>query len=181
MFWKVVGGVVAFFGAVFLAVALLVVAALSIAGVALGSFVESLDVSTVEVTDANGVTETFTIDELANEPDRLEIFGADGEQVTIDLTVPEITIQEGGVAGERVVIGSGSTVTVNPDLPQIRIDGREIDRFDGGYVWRPIGSFFRGLFNLATWVLIIGCLWLLFRKRPVEVQNPMEKKMDATA
>ncbi|MCB8962317.1 MAG: hypothetical protein H6651_18545 [Ardenticatenales bacterium] len=54
MFWKVIGGVMAFFGAVFLALALVVVAALTMAGVAVGSLVESLDVSTVQVTDDTG-------------------------------------------------------------------------------------------------------------------------------
>ena len=181
MFWKVIGGVMAFFGAVFLALALVVVAALTMAGVAVGSLVESLDVSTVQVTDANGVTESYTIEELANDPERLEIYGTNGEQVTIDLSIPQITIKEGGANGEQVVIASGSSVTVSPDVPQIRIDGRDFDNFDGDSLWRPIGSFFRGLFNLVTWALIIGCLWLLFRKRPETVQTPVEKKMDATA
>jgi hypothetical protein len=181
MFWKVLGGIVAFFLVVALAVMLLATAGVAAFGVAVGSFVDNLDISTVQVTDASGNTETYDVDDLISESGRVEVTGDNGEQVTIDLNVPQITVQESGDDAPRVVIGGGSRLEVKSDVPQIRIDGRNFDNFDGSFFVRPIASFFHGLFKLAAWTLIAVGIWLVLRNRQPSANEPKEKTPSATA
>jgi hypothetical protein len=181
MFWKVVGGIVAFFVVVALAVMLLATAGVTALGVAVGSFVDNLDISTVQVTDAGGNTETYDVDNLVSESGRVELTGENGERVTIDLNLPQITVQESGEEAARVVIGGGPRFEVNSDVPQIRIDGRDFDNLDGSFFVRPIAAIIRGLINLAIWTLIIVGVWLVLRNRRPAADEPKEKTPSATA
>ena len=192
MFWKVLGGIVIFFMVVALAVGLLATASLAAVGVAVGSAIDNLDLSTVQVTDGNGHTETYQVNELLSETGRLEVTGENGERVTIDMTLPQITVQERGkdaatvvINGDgaaSVVIGGESGIEIGADGSQIRIDGHNIDRFnnfDGGFLGRFIAGLFRGLFNLAFLTLIAVGIWLLVvRSRRTEAA---EKTPDAAA
>ncbi len=172
MFWKIIGGIALFFMAVLVAGTLLVTASAAALGVAVGSVVENLDINTVQVTDASGNTETFDVNNLVSDSGRVEIIGDNGDQVTIDFDVPQITVQESGEDAAQVVIGDGS---------QIRIDGRNIDNFDGHVFVRPIAGFFSGLFTLTVWTLIAVGIWLMLRKRQAVDNTPKEKTPDATA
>jgi hypothetical protein len=178
MFWKVLGGIVAFFLVVALAVMLVATAGLAAVGVAVGSFIDNLDVSTVQVTDADGNTETYEVKDLVSESGRVEVTGDNGERVTIDLDLPQITVQESGDESARVVIGAGRGLEVNSGGPQVRIDGRGFGDFDGHFIARPIAALFHGLFNLAVLTLILVGAWLLLRSRRSE---PTEKTVDAAA
>ncbi len=187
MFWKIFGGIVAFFVAVVLAVTMLATASVAVFGAAVGSIVDNFDISTVQVTDANGNTETYDVDNLVSDSGRVEVIGDNGERVTIDLTMPQITVQESGEGADRVVIGGGSGLEIDADGSQIRIDGRNIDNIDrieninGRFFVRPIVGFFRGLFNLVIWTMIGVGLWLVVRNRRSETNAPKEKTLDATA
>ncbi len=181
MFWKVLGGIVAFFMVVVLAVMLLATASLAAVGVVVGSVVDNLDISTVQVTDVSGNTETYDVDTLVSDSGRVEIIDDNGDQVTIDFDVPQITVQERGEDAARVVIGGESGFEIDADGSQIRIDGRNIDDFDGRFFVRPIVGFFRGLFTLTAWTLIAVGIWLVLRKRQPAVNAPKEKTLDATA
>ena len=183
MFWKVFGGIVIFFMVVALGVGLLVTASLAAVGVAVGSAVDNLELSTVQVTDENGSTETYSVNDLLSGTERLEVYGDNGEIVTIDMTLPQITVQESGkdaatvvINGDdagSVVIGGESGIEIGADGSQIRIDGRSIDsfnNFDGGSLGRFIAGLFRGLFNLVILTLIAVGIWLLvIRSRRTEV------------
>jgi hypothetical protein len=181
MFWKVVGGIVAFFMVVVLAVTLLATAGAAVLGLTVASVVDNLDISTVQVTDAGGNTETYDVDSLVAESGRIEITGDDGEQVTIDLEVPQITIQERGEEGGRVVIGGGPRFRGNIEVPHVRIDGRSFDHFDGGFAARAIGGFIRGLFTLMFWTVVLVGVWLVLRSRRPSASEPKEKTPDAIA
>jgi len=181
MFWKVFGGIVAFFLAVLLAVMLLATAGVTALGVAIGSAVDNLDIRTVEVTDASGNTETYDVNELFAESGRVEVTGEDGERVTIDLNLPQITVQESGEESARVVIDGRPRFEFNSDVPHVRIDGRNFDNFDGSFIARPIVGFFRGLFNLTVLTLIAVGIWLVVRNRRPEASGPKEKTPNATA
>jgi len=181
MFWKVVGGITAFFFVVVLAVALLATAGAVAVGAAVGSIVEDLDISTVQVTDARGNTETYDVDNLLSESGRVVLSGDKGERVTIDLNVPQITVQEAGEDGARVVVGGGSRFNGNLDVPQIHINGRNIDNFDGSFIGRVISGFFQGMFKLAFWSLVLVAVWLVLRNRRPAAETPKEKTPDAVA
>jgi len=178
MLWKVVGGIAAFILVVVLAVTLLATAGVAAVGIAVGSIVEDLDISTVQVTDAGGNTETYDVEELISESGRLEVTGDNGERVTIDFEVPQITIQDSGEEAARVVIDGGSGLKNNPDMPQIRIDGHN---FDGDIFARPFASLLRGLSNLVICTLVLAGIWLVLRKRQPETNEPKEKSPNATA
>lgn len=181
MFWKIVGGIATFFMVVVLAVALLATVSLAAFGSVVGAVVEDLDISTVQVTDAGGKTETYDLNNLISESGRIEVTGDNGERVTINLDVPQITVQESGDEAARVVIGGGSGVEINADVPQIRIDGRSFDNFDGSFVAHSIAGFFRGLFSLMAWTLILVGIWLVLRNRQPGANMPQEKTPSATA
>lgn len=181
MFWKIVGGIAAFFMVVVLAVALLATVSLAAFGSVVGAVVEDLDISTVQVTDAGGKTETYDVNSLISESGRIEVVDNNGERVTIDFEVPQITVQESGDGAARVVIGGESGLEINGDAPQIRIDGRRFDGFDGGFIARHITGFFRGLFSLMAWALILAGIWLVVRNRRTGVNMPQEKTPNATA
>lgn len=171
MFWKILGGITALIMVVVLAVGLVATVSLAAVGVAVGTAVENLDVSAVEVTDSNGHTETYTVGELLSETSRVEVTGDNGEQVTIDLNLPEITVQDNGGEVSRVVIG-GESGLVFSDGSHVRINGRNYDNFDGGFIGRLIGGIFKGLFTLAFWTLIIVGIVLVVRNRkPAESQK----------
>ncbi len=181
MFWKIVGGIAAFFMVVVLAVAVLATVSAAAFGSVVGAVVEDLGVSTVQVTDAGGKTETYDVNSLLSESGRIEITGDNGERVTIDLELPQITVQESGNEAARVVIGGGSGLEINGDVPQIRIDGRSFDNFDGSFIARPIVGFFHGLFTLMAWTLILVGIWLVVRNRRTGANMPQEKTPNATA
>jgi hypothetical protein len=192
MFWKVFGGIVIFFMVVALVLGLLATASLAAVGVAVGSAIDNLDFSTVQVTDENGQTETYSVNDLFSDTGRVEVTGENGERVTIDMTLPQITIQEQGKEAARVVIngedaaslviGGESGLEIGADGSLIRIDGRSIDNFnnfDGGHLGRFIAGLFRGFFTLVIWTLIAVGIWLLVvRNRRTE---STDKKPDATA
>ena len=192
MFWKVFGGIVIFFIVVALAVGFLATASLAAVGVAVGSVVNNIDLSTVQVTDGSGHTETYSVNDLLSGTERLEVYGDNGEIVTIDMNLPQITVQESGaeaatvvISGEdatSVVIGGESGIEISADGSLLRIDGRNIDsfnQFDGGHLGRFIVGLFRGLFNLVFLTLIAVGIWLLVvRNRRTEAT---EKTPDATA
>jgi len=180
MFWKVFGGIVAFFMAVVLAVMLLAAAGVAVAGAVVSSVVDNLDISTVQVIDAEGNTETIDVNSLISESSRVEVTGDNGERVTIDLSVPQITVQDSGEDAARVVIGDGSRFEFNPDVPQVRIDSR-FDHFEGGFLGRLIAGFFSGMFKLAVWALILTGVWLVLRSRRPAANEPKEKTPDAIA
>lgn len=179
------GGIVAFF-AVLIAGAML---AATLGIVAVGSIVsnvvENVDFNNVQVTDANGNVEIIDMEEFFNESGRIEVVGDNGEMVTIDLELPQITVQESSNDDARIIIGSGSEIEISPNVPAIRIDEQSFDRmdanFDGGFVGNVLGSFIKGVFTLMTWALIIGCAWLLLRKQQPAASQPSEKNVDATA
>jgi hypothetical protein len=172
MFWKIFGGIVLFFMAVVLAVGLLATVSLAAVGVAVGSAIDNLDVNTVQVTDVNGHTETYGVSDLVSETGRVEITGDNGEQVTIDLNLPQITVQEDGHEVSRVVIGGESGIEIAGDGSQIRIDGRDYDNFDGGIIGRIIGGFFKGLFTLAFWTMVVvGVVLVLRSRRPAATEK----------
>ena len=181
MFWKVVGGIVAFFLVMMLAVTVLATAGAVAVGAAASAIVEDLDISTVQVTDAQGKTETYDVDTLLSESGRVEISGDNGERVTIDFEVPQITVQESGEEGARIVIGEGSRFDGNFDVPEIHIDGRNFDSFDGGFAGRVIGGFFQGMFKLAFWSLVLVAVWLVLRNRQPAANAPKEKTPDTVA
>jgi hypothetical protein len=171
MFWKILGGIAALIMIVVLAVGLVATVSLAAVGVAVGTAVENLDVSTVEVIDSDGNTETYTVGELLSETSRVEVTGDNGEQVTIDLNLPEITVQENDGEVSRVIIGDDSGVVFS-DGSQVRINGRNFNTFDGGFIGRLIGGIFRGLFTLAFWTLVIVGIVLVVRNRkPADSQK----------
>lgn len=177
MFRKILVGFALFFMAVVLAVGMVVTVGLTAAGVAIGSVVDNLDVSTVEVTDSNGNVETYTVGELLSETSRVEVTGDHGEQVTIDLSLPEITVQDNGGEVSRVIIGNESGLELS-DGSHIRIDGRNYNDFDGGFIGRLIGGFFKGIFTLAFWTLVlVGIVLVVRNRKPVAA----EKTPDAVA
>jgi hypothetical protein len=178
MFWKVVGGIAIFIMVVVLAVGMVVTASLAVAGVALGTAVDNLEFSTVQVTDENGRTEIYSVNDLLSGTERLEVYGDNGELVTIDMNLPQITVQEGGkdaatviINGDdagSVVIDGESGIEFDADGSHIRIDGRDIDsfnNFDGGFLGRFIAGLFRGMFNLVVLSMIIVGIWLLVRSQ----------------
>ena len=174
MLRKILVGFVIFFMAVVLAVGMVAAAGLAVVGAAVGSVVDNLDVSTVEVTDGNGNVEVYTIDELLSETSRVEVTGDNGEQVTIDLSLPEITVQEDGREVSRVTIGDESGIVIN-DGSQVRIHGRNYDHFDGGFIGRLIGGFFKGMFTLAFWGLVVfGIVMVLRSRKPETVEKTPE-------
>lgn len=181
MFWKVLGGIVAFFMAVLLVVVLLAAAGVTALGVAVGSAIDNLDVRTVEVTDASGNTETYDVNDLFAESGRVEVTGKDGERVTIDLNLPQITVQDSGEESARVIIDGQPRFEFNSDVPHVRIDGRSWDNFDGSFIARPIVGFFRALFNLTVLTLIAVGIWMVLRNRRPEANVPQEKTPNATA
>lgn len=179
MFWKIMGGIAAFVMVMVIAVTMLAVAGVAVAGTAVSAIVESVDIGTVQVTDANGNTEIVDVDSLLSESGRLEVLGNNGERVTIDVNVPQITVQEGGEHGSRVVIGGESGFEIDSDVPQVRIDGRSFDSYAGPSIGRIIGGFFRGMINLALLVVITIGVWMVVRNnRRTEV---VEKSLDAAA
>jgi hypothetical protein len=144
------------------------------------------------VTDDSGHTETYSVDDLFSDTGRVEVAGENGGRVTIDMTLPQITVQEQGKDAARVVIngedaasvviGGESGLEIGADGSVIRIDGRNIDdfnNFDGGHLGRFFAGLFRGLFNLVFLTLIAVGIWLLVvRNRRTEAT---EKTPDATA
>ena len=134
MFWKVFGVVVAVFTVFVLGIFLLAVAGVTAAGAAVVSAVDQLEIQTVQVTDDQGHTETYKLSELISESGRVEVTGENGEQVTIDLSVPQITVQESGGDAARVIIGDGPTVELKSDGANVQVDGLD---FDGRFVARP--------------------------------------------
>ncbi|MDX1414269.1 MAG: hypothetical protein R3293_08755 [Candidatus Promineifilaceae bacterium] len=191
MFWKVVGGIAIFIMVVVLALGMVATAGLAVAGVAIDSALENLEFSTVQVTDAGGRTETYSVNELLSGTERLEVYGDIGEQVTIDLALPQITVQEGGkdaatvvINGDdapSVVIDGKSGIEIGATEPQIRIDGRDINssnNFDGGFLGRFIVGIFKGLFNLVLVGMIVVGVWLLVRSQR---SKNVEKTPDAAA
>lgn len=186
MFRKIFIGFMLFFLAVVLAVGMLVTVSLAAVGIAVGSAVETLDASTVEVTDVSGNVESYTLGELLSETSRVEVTGDNGEQVTIDLNLPQITVQENGDEVSRVVIGGdevsrividGEQGFIFDDGHQFRFDNRNDVFFDGGFFGRLIGGIFKGLFSLAFWTLVIVGIVLILRNR----QPAAEKTPDAVA
>lgn len=185
MFWKVVGGIVAFFAVMVLGVLMAATFGVLAIGSIVGNVVENVDINNVQVTDANGNVETIDIEEFFSESGSFEVVGDNGEIVTIDLDLPQITVQESGHDEARIIIGSNSEIEIGPNGPEIRIDeqgfGSMDSNFDGGFVGNVLGSFIKGVFTLMTWVLIIGCAWLLLRKQQPATVQPSEKKVDASA
>ena len=187
MFRKIFIGFMLFFLAAILAVGMVVTVSLAAVGVAVGSVVDNLDVSTVEVTDVNGNVETYSVSELLSETNRVEVIGDNGEQVTIDLNLPQITVQENGDEVSRVVIGGdevsrividGEQGFVFDDGHQFRFDNRNDVFFDGGFFGRLVVGIFKGLFSLAFWMLVIvGIVMILRNRRPAAT----EKTPDAVA
>jgi len=191
MFWKVVGGIAIFIMVVVLALGMVVTASLAVAGVALGTAVENLAFSTVQVTDENGRTETYDVNDLLSGTESLEVYGDNGEIVTIDMNLPQITVQEGGKDAATVIINGDeagslvidgeSGIKIGADGSHIRIDGRDIDsfnNFDGGFLGRFIAGIFRGLFNLVLLSMILVGIWLLVRSQRTKTT---EKTPDAMA
>jgi len=160
-----------------------------VASVAVGSAIDNLEFSTVEVTDENGRTETYSVNDLLSGTERLEVYGDNGELVTIDMNLPQITVQEGGkdaatviINGDEagsVVIDGESGIEFDADGSHIRIEGRDINsfnNFDGGFLGRFIGGLFRGMFNLVLLSMIIVGVWLLVRsQRSKTVEKTPEK------
>ena len=179
MFWKIVGGIGAFLMVVVLGAMVMAAAGVAVVGSAVSSLAENIDVSSVEVTDANGRTEIIDVNRFLSESGRVEVVGDNGERVTIDVNVPRVTVQDAGEEGSRVVIGGGSGIEGISEVPQIRIDGRRLDSFDGFSVGRMVGGFFRGMINLALLTVIVIGVWMAVRnnRRPV-IQ---EKSVDAAA
>lgn len=178
MFRKIFIGFMLFFLAVVLAVGMLVTVSLAAVGVAVGSVVETLDVGTVEVTDASGNVETYSVGDLLSETSRVEVVGDNGEQVTIDLNLPQISVQENGDEVSRVIIGDDevSRVVIGGDQglvidegSRIRFDNRNDVFFDGGFFGRLIGGFFKGLFSLAFWGLVVFGIVMVLRSRKPEI------------
>lgn len=167
MFRKIFFGFVLFFMAVVLAVGMVAVTGLAVAGAAIGSAVENLDLSTVEVTDANGNVETYSVSDLLSETSRVEVTGDNGEHVTIDLNLPEVTVRDNNGEVSQVVIGTDSGIRIH-DGSQIRIDGRNFNTFDGGFIGRLIGGFFKGMFTLAFWGLAVFGIVMILRSRKPE-------------
>jgi hypothetical protein len=191
MFWKVLGGIAIFFMVLVLVVGMVVTASLAVTGVAVGSAIDNLEFSSVEVTDENGRTETYSVNDLLSGTERLEVYGDNGELVTIDMNLPQITVQEGGkdaatviINGDdagSVVIDGESGIEFDADGSHIRIDGRDIDsfnNFDGGFLGRFIAGLFRGMFNFVVLSMIIVGIWLLFRSQR---SKTVEKTPDAAA
>jgi len=184
MFLKILGGITLFFLVVALAIGLVAMAGLTAVGVAVGSVVDNLDGSTVEVTDVNGHTETFNFNDLVSEAGRVEITGDNGEQVTIDMNLPQITVQDNGEEVSRVIIGNDevSSVVIGSDPgiefsdgSHVRINGRNYDNFDGGFIGRLIGGFFKGMFTLAFWGLVIfGVVMVLRSRKPETIEKTPE-------
>lgn len=174
MFRKILVGSLLFFMALFLAVGLLTVTSLTAAGVAIASVVDNFDNSTVQVTDESGNTETYRVGELLSESNRVEIIGDNGEQVTIDLNLPQVSVQDNGGEVSRVVIGGESGVVIS-EGSQIRIDGRNVDNFDnfdGGFIGRIIGGFFQAMFTLAFWgLVVVGIIMVLRNRRPAVTEK----------
>jgi hypothetical protein len=174
MFRKIFFGFVLFFMAVVLAVGMVAVTGLAVVGAAVGSTVENLDLRAVEVTDVNGNIETYTVGELLSEASRIEVIGDNGEYVTIDLNLPQITVQDDGGEVSRVVIGDDSGFQFREDS-QIRIDGRNFNTFDGGFIGRLIGGFFKGMFTLAFWGLVVfGVVMVLRSRKPAAAEKTQE-------
>lgn len=175
MFWKVAGGIVAFFAAVVLGALLMAAAGVATVGAVVGSAIENMDFETVQVTDTDGHTETINLDELDFENGRLEVVSRNGDHVMIDLDLPRIEVQEGGRDGDRVIIdgqsivaeeANGSTVRFNGrTIEEIRFDGVEMNErnFDAGHVFRPVARFFSGLVSLLAVGMIVLGVWLVGR------------------
>jgi len=195
MFWKVFGGIVIFFMVVALAVGLLATVSVAAVGVAVGSAIDSLESSTVQVIDSSGRMETYSVNDLLSGTERLEVYGDNGELVTIDMNLPQITVQEGGKDAATVIINgdeAGSVVIdgekgieIGADGSHIRIDGVDIGRdvdsfnnFDGGHLGRFIAELFRGMFNLVLLSMILVGIWLLVRNQR---SKTVEKTPDVTA
>ena len=195
MFWKVFGGIVIFFMVVALAVGLLATVSVAAVGVAVGSAIDNLESSTVQVIDSNGRSETYSVNDLFSGTGRLEVTGENGELVTIDMNLPQITVQEGGkdtatviINGDEagsVVIDGEKGIEIGADGSHIRIDGVDIGRdidsfnnFDGGFLGRFIAGIFRGMFNLVLLSMILVGIWLLVRNQR---SKTVEKTPDATA
>lgn len=178
MFWKIIGGIGAFLMVLVLGALVMAAAGVAVAGSAVSSWAETVDVSSVEVTDASGRTEVIDIDRFLSESGRVEVTGDNGERVTIDVSVPQITVQEAGEEGSRVVIG-GSGIEGVSEAPQIRIDGRRLDKFDGFSAGRLVGGLFRAMINLALLTVIVIGVWMVVRsnRRPAV----KEKSVDAAA
>ena len=191
MFWKVLGGIAIFFMVLVLVVGMVVTASLAVTGVAVGSAIDNLEFSSVDVTDENGRTEIYSVNDLLSGTERLEVYGDNGELVTIDMNLPQITVQENGkdaatviINGDdagSVVIDGESGIEFDADGSHIRIDGRDIDsfnNFDGGFLGRFIAGLFRGMFNLVVLSMIIVGIWLLVRSQR---SKTVEKTPDAAA
>jgi hypothetical protein len=186
MFWKTVGGIVTFFVVVAVALALLATGGLVAAGATVGAIADSLDVRTVEVTDSEGVSETYDVNSLVDEGGRIEFTGENGDRVTFDLDVPRLTIRERGKEGTRVVIGGdpefvGRIFDENFNMPSIRVDGRDLDHAGSGIIGRAVGGFFKALFNVALWTAIAVSIWLVLRSRRAPADESLETKPNATA
>jgi hypothetical protein len=181
MFWKVVGGIVAFFMVVVLGLTMLAVTGAAIAGVTVASLVENLDIRTVQVTDSSGHTETVDVADLFGESGRIEVNGDNGERVTVDLNLPQITVDDGSGDSAQVIIGGERGFGIDPQVPQVRVNGRSIDRFDGGWEWRPVERVFEALARLAFWTLVAVGIWLVVRNRRTDENVIVEKSPDATA
>ena len=182
MFWKVLGGIAAFFAVLIVGLLMAVTVGAIAIGSVVGNVVENVDISNVQVTDADGHVETIDLEEFFAESGQIEVIGDSGEVVVIDLDLPQITVQESGAESARIIIDSESEIEFGANVPEIRIDGTNIDTFDGGFAGRVVGGFIKGIFTLMTWALIIGCAWLLLRKQqPATVVQPKEKNTDATA
>jgi hypothetical protein len=195
MFWKVFGGIVIFFMVVALAIGLLATVSVAAVGVAVGSAIDNLESSMVQVIDSSGRTETYSVNDLLSGTERLEVYGDNGELVTIDMNLPQITVQEGGKDAATVIINgaeAGSVVIdgekgieIGADGSHIRIDGADIGRdvdsfnnFDGGHLGRFIAGLFRAMFNLVLLSMILVGIWLLVRNQR---SKTAEKTPDATA
>ncbi len=183
MFWKVLGGIALFMMVVVLGVMVVAGVGLTAAGVAVGSIIDNLDISTVQVTDAEGNTESYNIRDLVEESGRIEVTGDNGDKVTIDLEMPRITVEEGGENASRVVIGGedGSRFEFDANVPSVHINGREVTNIDGHLFVHPVVSFFSGLFKLVAWTIILLGVWLLLRNRQPSAKEPQEKTPSATA
>jgi hypothetical protein len=169
MFWKVMGGIGLFFMAVVMTVVMVAAAGVAVVGAAVGSAIDNIDTSTVQVTDESGHTEIYTLGNLIEKSGQVEIIGDNGERVTIEM--PQITIEEQGLEGSQIVFGGDSGLVINGPDSEVRLDGRRVDhyeqhdygRYEGGFFSHVLGGIIGGLFKLAFWCMVIFIAYLVLR------------------
>ena len=187
-FLKVVGGIFAFFGVIFVGLVMLAIAGVAVAGSIVSEVVQNVDFNSVHVVDSEGNVEAIHVEEIFAGSESIQINGSNGDQVTIDLNQEEVTIREGFGEEARVVVSSEDIVTISPEVGEIVIDGNEIV-VDGrnfevsgpSLAGRIVGGFFKAFFTIMTWTLILGGIYLLVRNRQPVVVQKSEKNIDATA